>query len=122
MRAEEVVDADGIELIDMANLPPEDTGVAGIIYISTAQGQHGAPIKWFPHAPKSRTDPCLSVSVSAAPDVGNLNLPQRMADSAVGPVVDWVALNHVALLGFWDNGYGWTRQQANSFIDGLRKI
>jgi hypothetical protein len=113
---------DDIDLIEMVNLPQADTGVQGIIYISSAQGQHGPRIKWFPRPPASRNDPCLSVSVGPDPDVRNLNLPPHIASQATNAVRNWVIANHAALRDFWDNGYAWTRQQVNTFIDGLTKI
>ena len=36
-----------IELFEMVNLPTKDTGVEGIVYIFTAQGSHGARVKWY---------------------------------------------------------------------------
>ncbi len=113
---------DDIALVDMANLAEEDTGVAGIIYISSARGGHGARVKWYPRAPQSKTDACLSVTVEPRPVVFNHHLPRHVADAAADPARRWVALNAHALLDYWEHGYSWTRQQVNAFIDGLTKL
>ena len=114
--------SDELDLVEMANLPSEDTGVPGIVYISSQQASHAPRVKWFPSAPKSRNDPCVSVTIQATPQAFNHNLPKRTVDFAAGPVTAWVALNHVALADFWDHGYSWTRQQVNAFIEGLDKL
>ena len=111
-----------VHLVEMANLPPEDTGVKGVIYISSMQGSHGPRVKWFPQAPRSTNDPCLSVSIDPNPTARNLNLPKRIAEGAVDSVTAWVKLNQIKLLDYWNNGYSWTRTQVNTFIDGLEKL
>lgn len=65
MKYDEIVSeaTDDFLLLEMANLPREDTGVDGIIYISSAQGKHGPRVKWYPAPPNSRKAPCLSPSV-----------------------------------------------------------
>jgi len=112
---------DDIELVEMANLAEDDTGVAGFIYISSAQVSHGPRVKWYPQRLRTRQDPCLAVTIDA-PQAINLNLPRRIADAAAGPVQQWVALNRAALLDYWNNGYSWTRRDVTAFIDALRKI
>jgi hypothetical protein len=109
------------ELVEMANLPRRDTGVEGIIYISTAQGSHGPRVKWFPDRP-SRDAPCLTVTLEAEPRAINHGLPSRQAQAAEAQVKEWVALNRDALLEFWQHGVSWTRDEVNAFIDGLAKL
>ena len=115
-------DPDTLELLDMANLVEAETGLAGIIYVSTQQGTHGPRVKWYPSRPKSRGDDCLSVTIAADPKVFNHRIPKavetRMADSLKG----WVALNHQELLDFWQNGWKWTRTEVTAFFDNLKKV
>ena len=113
---------DDIDLFEMVNLASTDTGVEGAIYISTKQGKHGARVKWYPQPPKDAASPCLAVSISANPVARNLNLPDRIASRASDIVKAWVALNHVELLDFWNNGIRWSRQQVSAFPDTLRKL
>ena len=51
------------EIFEMVNLPRKDTGVDGIVYVSTAQGPHGPRVKWYPDRP-GRDAPCLTVCSS----------------------------------------------------------
>lgn len=109
------------ELFDMVNLPRKDTGVEGTIYISTAQGQHGPRIKWFPQRP-SREAPCLTVTLDAEPRVLNHGLQARVAAAATPIVRSWVEANREALLRFWNDGLSWTRDEVDAFVDGLNKL
>jgi len=105
----------------MANLTKGETGIDGIVTISTAQASHAARVKWYPGRP-GRTALCLTVTVEAEPRAINHNLPPPVAASAAGPVVGWVAANYAGLLDFWNNGETWTRDEVNAFIDGLHKV
>jgi len=109
------------ELFEMMNLPCKDTGVSGVIYISTAQGQHGPRIKWFPDRP-SREGPCLTATLEAEPKVINHGLPDRVVASAMPPVLAWAVSNRAALLRFWAEGLSWTRDEVDAFVDGLNKL
>ncbi len=110
-----------IELFEMVNLPTKDTGVEGIVYIFTAQGSHGARVKWYPGRPKANA-PSLTVTVAEEPKAINNNLPLVVAAAAAGPVRAWVAANHDELLDFWNNGASWTRDEVNEFIERLKKL
>ena len=115
-------DPDTLELLDMANLEEADTGVAGVIYVSTQQGSHGPRVKWYPSRPTSRTDDCLSVTIAATPRVFNHGLPKVLETRIADPLTRWVALNHGALLDFWQNGWRWTRGEVSDFFDHLQKV
>jgi hypothetical protein len=109
------------ELFDMVNLPRKDTGVDGTIYISTAQGAHGPRIKWFPGRP-GRDVPCLTVTLEDPTRVLNHGLPSALARRAEPALLAWVVRNRADLLRFWNEGLSWTRDEVNSFIDGLEKL
>ena len=109
------------EDVEMANLPERDTGVPGIIYISSAQGSHGPRVKWYPARPR-RQAPCLTVTVASEPDAINNNLPIKVAESAVEDVKAWVTLNRADLLEFWANGESWTVDELYGFTKSLKKV
>ncbi len=109
------------ELFEVVNLTREDTGVAGVICISTAQGRHGPRVKWYPGRP-GREAPCLTVTLENPPRVLNHGLSVREAAEAEGRVRAWAAANEAALLRFWAEGLSWTRAEVNAFMDGLAKL
>ena len=113
---------DDMELVEVANLPQEDTGVEGIIWISSNMAGHGPRVKWYPKASNSKQSACLSITISSFPTVINHHLADKIAKIGAGPASRWVILNHEALRKFWDHGYSWTRKEVNDFIDGLQKI
>ena len=108
-------------LFDMVNLPAADTGVTGVVYVSTAQGSHGPRVKWFPGRP-GRDLPSLSVTIDVIPRVINHGLPEREARQAGEAVSAWVVLNRTSLISFWNDGLGWTRTEVNAFFEGLAKL
>jgi hypothetical protein len=108
------------EIFEMVNLPRKDTGVDGIIHVSTAQGPHGPRVKWYPDRP-GRDAPCLTVTLEASPRVINHGLPNRQAEGVAPQVLAWVELNRPALVTFWQDGIAWTRDEVSAFIDDLAK-
>ena len=108
------------EMFDVVNLTRRDTGIAGIIFVSTAMGQHGPRVKWFPER-ASRDGPCLIVTIGADPKVMVQGLPAAQANSAAAALRAWVQANEAALLRFWHDGLTWTRDEVNAFFDSLAK-
>ncbi len=108
------------DIVEMTNLFPEDTGLDGIIVISTAMASHGPRIKYFVKA--GRHQPSFSVSISREPRILANSLPQHVTNQVALKVIRWVALNHEALLNFWENGTTWSRAEVNAFADRLKKI
>jgi len=109
------------ELFDMVNLPRKDTGVDGTIHVSTAQGQHGPQVKWFPGRP-AREAACLTLTLEPEPRVINHGLPDQVAAAASPRIRSWASANREALLRFWNEGLSWTRDEVSDFIDGLNKL
>lgn len=121
MKNYDLVDPD--MLVEMANLLKSKTGVEGVIYISSSQGSHGPRVKWFVTLPKSKRDPCLSVTIKPNPQVKNLNLPKAVVIANQKYVRDWVRLNYEQLLNFWNDGYSWDSDKVYNFINtSLKKI
>lgn len=109
------------DLFEMANLPKQDTGIDGVISVSTAVASHAPRVKWYPGRPARRA-PCLSVIISEIPQARNHRLPQLLADRMTPIVTEWVNLNRDALLQFWNEGETWTRQEVNAHLDALKKL
>ena len=108
------------DVVEMTNLQEEDTGVPGIIFISTAMGSHGPRVKYF--VKTGRGQPSFSVSISATPGVLASSLPQREVSRAAPIVIEWVKLNSVALLRFWNEGETFSVREMVEFVAALQKI
>ena len=108
------------DLIEMANLTSQQTGVPGTIFISTAMGSHGPRVKYFLRP--GRTQPSFSVSVIDQPAVVANSLPVRVLRQRSPQVIEWVSRNRVALLDFWNDGDTWTQPEVNAFIQRLQRI
>jgi hypothetical protein len=108
------------DLIEMANLTSQQTGVPGTILISTAMGSHGPGVKYFVRP--GRTHPSFSVSVVDPPAVVANSLPVRVLRQRAPQVIEWVARNRDALLDFWNDGDTWTQPEVNAFIQRLQRL
>jgi len=95
------------DLFDTANLTSKETGIEGIVFISTAVGAHGPRVKYFVKTGKGQ--PSFSISIAEAPQVA----PK---------VSEWVRLNRVALLSFWSDGQYWTVDEVSAFLAALKKL
>ncbi len=112
---------DEIDLFEMANLSREQTGVEGVIFISTRMARHAARVKWYPGRPKDKA-PCLSMTIEPEPQAFNHHLATRVFEAASGPAKAWVALNQLELLDFWNNGHTWMDDEVAAFKRRLRKL
>jgi hypothetical protein len=101
--AEELADED---VVEMANLTTAQTGLPGIILISTAMGGHGPRVKYF--LEPGRSQPSISVAVSDAPVVVADSLAVRVVRQMSSQVINWVSRNKDALLDFWYHGDTWS--------------
>jgi hypothetical protein len=108
------------DVFEMANLGEDQTGVSGVIMISTAMGQHGPRVKYF--LKPGRHQPSFSVAVSAEPRVVANSLPDRDMARMAPVVIAWVAANHTALTRFWWEGPDWMHPEVQAFIAGLKKV
>jgi len=110
----------GEEPAEMTNLQEEDTGVPGTVLISTAMGAHGPRVKYYLRP--GRSQPSFSVSIAEEPRLLTSSLPVRDTRRATPVVIDWVRLNHDALLRFWREGDTWTARQVAAFLAALERI
>ena len=114
----------GDEIAEMANLPPEWTGVLAVIFISTAMGQHGPRVKLY--LKPGRGQPSASISIGPNPRVLASSLDERdlnrLVPKALAKGRDWVALNHEALTTFWFEGESWMDDRVPAFKQGLKRV
>ena len=115
---EELADVD--DVIEMVNLFPEDSGVEGVIFVSTAMGSHGPRVKYSLQA--GRNQPGFSVSISKGPRLLASSLPDHIVNKAAPKVIESVGLNHPALLEFWNNGTTWSHRDVGRFVENLKKL
>lgn len=109
------------DMYDMTNLSMRRTGLEGVVGCPTAQGQHGPRISWYPGRP-GRETACLVVTLENPPRAINQGLSPRVACEAEGLLVPWAALNRAALLDYRNDGLGWTEEEHDAFLDGLKKL
>lgn len=117
---EEIGALDDEDVFDMANLVESQTGVPGIITITTVMGKHGPRVKFF--LKPGRHQPSFSVAVATTPRVVANSLDDRDLKRMASDVIAWVALNHEALAAFWWDGADWVAPDVQAFIAGLRKV
>ncbi len=116
--ADELTNDDGI--IEMANLDKSQTGIDGIIWISTMMTGHAPRVKYFIRP--GRTQPSFSVVIADQPRVVASSLPSRVLNQMSPSVIQWVTLNKLALLDFWHNGDTWTASHLIQFLQRFRKL
>jgi len=116
--ADELSNDDAI--VEMANLDKSQTGIDGVIWISTMMTGHAPRVKYFVRP--GRTQPSFSVTIADQPRVVANSLPPRVANQMSPVVIQWVTLNKDALLDFWHHGDTWTASQLIQFLQGFRKV
>lgn len=108
------------DLVEMANLPPDWTGVLAYVFISTAMGQHGPRVKIY--LKPGRNQPSASISVGPNPRVLASSLADRDLARITPKALEWVALNHAALTTFWFEGESLDIADVADFGRGLTKV
>lgn len=117
---DEELTALGEEVAEMANLPPEWTGVLAVVFISTAMGQHGPRVKLY--LKPGRGQPSASISIGPAPRVLASSLDERELKRITPKALEWVVLNHEALTTFWFEGEKWMDDRVTAFKQGLARV
>jgi len=116
----EEIDALRNEIAEMANLPPDWTGVLAVVFISTAMGRLGPRIKLY--LKPGRDQPSASISISPNPRVLAPSLDERDLARIAPKALEWVALNREALTTFWFEGEGWMDDRVTAFKQGLKRV
>ncbi len=119
---EEIGALDDEDVFDMANLGEAQTGIAGVVTITTVMGRHGPRVKCFVR--KGRGQPSFSVAIAPEPRVVARSGEFDDRDFArLAPlVIEWVRLNHLALARFWWDGNDLMHDEVQAFIADLAKI
>lgn len=117
---EELGALDDEDVFDMANLTESQTGIPGIVFISTAMGAHGPRVKFYLKTGPGQ--PSFSVAVASEPRVLASSLEDREVRRTAPAVLDWVKLNHEALTRYWWEGKWWTDEEVSRFKQDLKKI
>jgi len=104
---------------DMANLGEQQTGVPGVISISTVYPAHGPRVKY---SLKAGRGPSFSVSIEAEPRVVATSMPPHEMRAAAPAVIEWVRKNREALLRFWSDGEGMMSDEVRALQDSLQKV
>lgn len=117
---EEIGALDDEDIFDIANLTDAQTGIMGIVTITTVMGRHGPRVKYFLKA--GRHNPSFSIAVASEPRVVANSLDERDLTKMAPRVLEWVALNHEALASFWWDGADWEAPDVQTFIAGLKKV
>lgn len=108
------------DVVEMANLPPDWTGVLATLFISTALGQHGPRVKLF--LKTGRNQPSASISIGPNPRVLASSLDERDLNRIAPKALEWVALNHEALTTFWFEGEHMAIADVADFGRSLKKV
>lgn len=108
------------DVFEMANLPPDWTGVMATIFISTAMGQHGPRVKVY--LKPGRNQPSASISISPNPRVLASSLDERDLNRIAPKAIEWVAHNHEALTSFWFEGDSMAITDVSDFARGLKSV
>lgn len=126
MRAGDIDDPDAIELdqtdepIEMANLPSSQTGIDGVVFISTRMGPHGPRVKYYQRP--GRSQPSFSMTISDKPVVAASSVPKHVVDAVAPKVAEGVLLNREALLEFWHRGDTWMQPEVEAFLRTLKPV
>ena len=95
--ADELSNDDSI--IEMANLDKSQTGIDGVIWISTTMTGHAPRVRYFVRP--GRTQPSFSVTIADQPRPVANSLSPRVLNQMSPLITQWVALNKDAL---WTSG------------------
>jgi len=116
--ADELSNDDGV--IEMANLDKLQTGIDGVIWISTMMTGHAPRVKYFVRP--GRTQPSFSVAIADQPRVVANSLSPRVLNQMSPLVIQWVTLNKDGLLDFWHHGDTWTASQLIQFLQSFQTV
>src|SRR5262245_27012909 len=116
--ADELSNDDGI--IEMANLDKSQTGIDGVIWVSTMMTGHAPRVEYFVRP--GRTQPSFSVTIVDQPRVVANSLPPRVLNQMSPLVIQWVTLNKDGRLDFWHHGDTWTASQLIRCLQRFHKV
>lgn len=119
-RQEELDAVGDVERVEMTNLYEQDTGVSGVIFISSRVYRHGPRVKyWIRHGSDEHG---FSVSIADDPRILANSLSTRDLNRSAPQVLAWVKLNREELLRFWNEGQDWSVRDVFDFAMKLQKV
>ena len=86
-------------MMEMANLTPDETGIPYVIWVGEVDGQHGPRIK-VSNIKGKMSDDCFVMSVSKQPMVLTPT-NCKVAPDVVTDISDWIVLNYDILMQMW---------------------
>lgn len=102
---------------EFANLGEAQTGVPGVIFISSAFGAHQPRVRYSLRP--GPDEPGLYVTIAPEPRVSS---DQDVHDRLAPRVIAWVRLNHAELVRFWRDGDQWMYDDVQAFVAGLKRV
>ncbi|AQR60364.1 hypothetical protein BZG35_00855 [Brevundimonas sp. LM2] len=119
-REEEISALEDEDIFEMANLGEKQTGIPGVVFISTVMGSHGPRVKYYLRTGPAQ--PSFSVAVASQPRVLANSMDDRDMNRMAPLVLEWVRLNHEALASFWWEGKFWLDEDVAAFKAALVKV
>ena len=92
---------DKIDLYEMANVSPKDTGLSVYVYVSPNNSNHGPRIKVSNIKNKSWSDDNFSLSICDKPEL--MNGVCKLDSNELDDTKNWIILNKNILLDYWNN-------------------
>jgi hypothetical protein len=108
------------EMMEMANLYYNDTGIPYAIWFGEVGGQHGPRIKVSNIKGKMSSD-CFVMSVSKSPIIFT---PRscKISQDDVNMISDWVMLNYDVLMQMWEVSEAGEGESLLPLLQHLRKV
>lgn len=107
-------------MMEMANMPPSNTGLGYVIWLGKVGGQHGPRIKVSNTKGRFNEQSNFVISVSREPQVLTPS-SRKIKMSELEDILDWVKLNYDLLMKLWqiyETGEG----DAFAILNDLQKI
>ncbi|MES2860161.1 MAG: hypothetical protein V4701_01740 [Pseudomonadota bacterium] len=110
------------DVLEMANLGETETGVPGVIMISTIMGKHGPRVKYFVKPGRSQSSFSVAIASEARVVAKSDDFDDKTFARAAPLVMHWVEINQEALNRFWWSGNELMNAEVQAFIAGLKKV
>lgn len=104
-----------VDLFEMANLYPRDTGLPMTIWVSPrGRARHDARVKVCrSHGERMNADDTATVSVRPTPEL----IDGSLANADLKAVQAWINANEDGLIGYWDG-----HLSTVEFVQALKKV
>jgi hypothetical protein len=113
------IDEESQLISEMSNLDQSDTGIKGIIYVSTVEGNHGPRIKYQTNIRDKKR--YVAISLEEEPQVRK-NTDKSVSQNIINQCIEFARINREALINFWFNGHNMTKIEVQQLLNGLTKV